>query len=310
MARIVLIHGIGQQASTAALQTRMWLPSIVKGVLLSGHGAASDVAAQIAASIDDPAVAGIEMAFYGDLFLAKGIQGEADGASPEILSMADSLAAALLSAAADQRDQRLRTEALVALNQAEPDQADTQAVGALARGAMAQLDRNAWLTARIFGLAQRARPNLVQVVRYLTDDVLRDEVQSRATSLVGDDTRIVISHSLGSVVGWEACQILQRTIPTFITLGSPLGLDTVIYPRLRPSPPTFPSAVKRWINVAHPDDVIAVEQRLAALFPSLDSREVEDLNPLSRSEHHSAVTYLEEPVVGLAVVEALAVGGA
>ena len=36
MAQIVLIHGIGQQASTAGEQEAAWLPSLVKGVLASG----------------------------------------------------------------------------------------------------------------------------------------------------------------------------------------------------------------------------------------------------------------------------------
>ena len=50
MAQIVLIHGIGQQASTAEEQEAAWLPSLVKGVMASEHPNAAAVAARVAAS--------------------------------------------------------------------------------------------------------------------------------------------------------------------------------------------------------------------------------------------------------------------
>ena len=46
MAQIVLIHGIGQQASNAEEQEAAWLPSLVKGVLASGHPNAAAAAAR------------------------------------------------------------------------------------------------------------------------------------------------------------------------------------------------------------------------------------------------------------------------
>jgi hypothetical protein len=55
-------------------------------------------------------------------------------------------------------------------------------------------------------------------------------------------------------------------LPLLVTLGSPLGLDTIIYPRLRPQPPTFPVQVRRWVNVADTDDFIAGEPDLTDLF--------------------------------------------
>src|SRR6516225_8981118 len=47
-------------------------------------------------------------------------------------------------------------------------------------------------------------------------------------------------HSLGSVVAYEATQELEHPLPLLITLGSPLGLNTIVYQRLRPQPPSFP----------------------------------------------------------------------
>ena len=51
-----------------------------------------------------------------------------------------------------------------------------------------------------------------------------------------------------------------------ITLGSPLGLQTLVYQRLRPQPPGFPPTVSRWVNVADRDDFIAAEPNLNPLF--------------------------------------------
>jgi hypothetical protein len=107
---------------------------------------------------------------------------------------------------------------------------------------------------------------LVQVTRYLTDDAVRDAALREVMQLVTPDTRIIISHSLGSVVAYEAAHVLGQSLPLLITLGSPLGLDNIIYPRLRPQPPTFPRHVTRWVNVADRDDFIAAEPDLAAMF--------------------------------------------
>jgi pimeloyl-ACP methyl ester carboxylesterase len=174
---------------------------------------------------------------------------------------------------------------------------------------MVRLDSNRWVSTRIFGLAQRARPDLVQVARYLTDDVLRTQIQARVEHLFDNDLCLVIAHSLGSIVGWEVCRKIEESLPMLLTIGSPLGIGTVVYPRLRPTPPVFPPSVRRWVNVAHPDDIIAVEPRLARFFPSPDSRRVEDHCPISQREHHNAITYLEQPVVGQAVAEVLTAQG-
>lgn len=107
------------------------------------------------------------------------------------------------------------------------------------------LDGNAWLTARIFGALQKARRDLLQVTRYLTEDDLRAAAQAKVAALLDEETQLVIGHSLGSVVAWEACQALDRPLPVLITLGSTLGLDNVVYPRLGPQPPTWCPPVRR-----------------------------------------------------------------
>jgi len=107
------------------------------------------------------------------------------------------------------------------------------------------------------------------------------------------------------VIAWEACQALVRPLPVLITLGSPLGLDNVVYSRLRPQPPTWPPPVRRWVNVAHPDDIVAVDPDLGPLFPGPAGLTIESHTPASKHEHHAAAGYLEEQATGHAVADAL-----
>src|SRR5271167_1599794 len=100
MAQIVLVHGIGQQASSAEEQEAEWLPSLVKGVLASGHPEAAAVAARVASSMDQNRRHLAQIAFYGDLFLPTGTQGEEAVASPAAEELAETFAATLLAHAA------------------------------------------------------------------------------------------------------------------------------------------------------------------------------------------------------------------
>jgi hypothetical protein len=305
MSRVVLVHGIGQQHSTREEQERQWLPSLVKGVLCSSHQGAPAVAARLASSLEVGSAPVGRMAFYGDLFLLSDVQGEDVEGNAEAQSIAEELARAVLRTAAVRGGERTGAEARQELQQISPELSEVQRAGAAARSAIAVLDGNRWLATRIFGLARRVRPDLMQVARYLADPALREQVQGLVADLIDDETRLIIGHSLGSVVAWEACHRLAQPLPMLITLGSPLGLGGVVYDRLRPYPPTWPPKVDRWVNVAHRDDFIAVEPRLAPLFQSADRRLIEDHELTSKHEHHGIPGYLEEPDTGWAVAEAL-----
>jgi pimeloyl-ACP methyl ester carboxylesterase len=108
--------------------------------------------------------------------------------------------------------------------------------------------------------------SLTQVTKYLTDDEIRDQALARVRTLLGPDTEILMGHSLGSVVAFEAAQTLESSLPLFITMGSPLGLRTVVYEKVRPQPPQFPHLVHRWVNVADRNDLVAAEPDLTPLF--------------------------------------------
>ncbi|MGH8904505.1 MAG: alpha/beta fold hydrolase [Egibacteraceae bacterium] len=107
---------------------------------------------------------------------------------------------------------------------------------------------------------------LTQVTRYLTDKQVRDYALAQVAKLIDPETKVLLGHSLGSVVAYEAAHQLNRPLPLLVTLGSPLGLRTIVYERLQPQPPSFPPAVFRWVNLSGRDDFIAAAPDLTALF--------------------------------------------
>jgi hypothetical protein len=87
--------------------------------------------------------------------------------------------------------------------------------------------------------------------------------------------RIVIAHSLGTVVTYEALHAHpELRVDLLLTLGSPLALPRAVFDRLLPRPangPTGPLGVRpegvaRWVNIADPGDPVAIPPHLARAF--------------------------------------------
>ncbi|WP_256104077.1 hypothetical protein [Streptomyces sp. ODS05-4] len=146
-----------------------------------------------------------------------------------------------------------------------------------------------------------------QVHRYLTDDALRDAVLARWDGVVTGDTRVVVAHSLGSVIAYDAlCAHPEWEIDTLVTLGSPLGLGA-ISSRLRPPLVRGEAArwpnVRRWVNVAAVEDPVALVKELAPLF----GKEVEDhLVRNGRFGAHSVRRYLTTAEAARGIADGLA----
>jgi hypothetical protein len=117
-----------------------------------------------------------------------------------------------------------------------------------------------------------------EVAAYLRGDqdpgrlAAREEV---AEQLARHRPRIVIAHSLGTVVTYEALHAHpELKAELFLTLGSPLALPGAVFGRLLPSPVggpaglfgARPEGVERWVNIADPGDPVAIPPRLARAF--------------------------------------------
>lgn len=92
----------------------------------------------------------------------------------------------------------------------------------------------------------------------------------------------------------------------FVTLGSPLGIPNLIFERLTPTPTgglgAWPGRVTRWVNVADPDDVVALRKRLAPLFSAPDGgAAVDDRLVDNGNEPHAINRYLNAAATGAAL---------
>ena len=111
-----------------------------------------------------------------------------------------------------------------------------------------------------------------QVTLYMRDEALRGEIQTRVRDAIGPDTKVVVAHSLGSVVAYEVLAVPSADlgVTTLVTLGSPLGIRNVIFDRLTPRPENgqgaWPPSLDRWHNVADPGDIVAMVKELSPLF--------------------------------------------
>src|SRR5262245_59422217 len=238
MADVILVHGIDYQLGSADTIERDWGPALAGGVRTAGFPEVADRLWRNA-----PVQGGLEVraAFYGHLFRRDGAMG-AGQERPAEEELADALALEWLRRAAQSpslEQQRVAREELAALGHVEG--ATPQGPRSVVRRLVARLARLPFFARPGMWLAERfVNASLAQVPRYLTDDDIREAAQQAVLGLVDDQTKVIVAHSLGSVVAYEACMRMTRPLPLLVTIGSPLGLSTVVYPRLRPQPPVFP----------------------------------------------------------------------
>jgi hypothetical protein len=166
----------------------------------------------------------------------------------------------LRNAAGRATKEKIRQTGARELNFVTHEMGAEQGTGKYVRSAAQSLAKISWFAPYGMGFAERfVNRSLSQVTRYLTHEDRRAAALKSVFGLIGPETKVVIGHSLGSVVAYEAAHRMSEPLPLLLTLGSPLGLQTIIYQRLRPQPPAFPAKVKRWVNIADQDDFIAAE---------------------------------------------------
>jgi hypothetical protein len=311
VATVVLVHGIAQEQLGAASLEKSWLPALADGVAKSGDQALADRIwrAGERAEID------VRMAYYGTCFIDEGAQGDGEidldtaVLPPGTDELAEQLALTWLQAAAefasDPTDRRTASDELADI---AGTAGQAQGPGALGRPVLNALADLRWFAP--FGMAVAGRfvwKALTQVSRYLNDDDLRTWAQDQVLGWIGEDTRLVIGHSLGSVVAYEAMHRSEHPV-ALITLGSPLGLQGVVYPRLRPQPPRVPASVTRWENIAAEDDLVAARLDLEPYFDPADGSAVKPVSHIvdTGAKPHRIEHYLTKPRCGRIVAETLA----
>ena len=136
-----------------------------------------------------------------------------------------------------------------------------------------------------------------------TEPDLRDRMRARIEPLVGDDTRVIVAHSLGTVLSYMAiCNHPQWTVHTFVTLGSPLA-SPMIFDNLHlaaDGQAAWPGRVQRWVNVRAVGDKAAAVP-LAEKFGD----RVEDVRIDNGHRAHAPEPYLNASATGSAIAAAL-----
>jgi hypothetical protein len=136
-----------------------------------------------------------------------------------------------------------------------------------------------------------------EVARYMAADDAPARAQAReyvATTIAERGARVVVAHSLGSVVAYEALHAHpDLQVDLLVTLGSPLALPRAVFHRLQPRPTVGtgarPANVRRWVNVSDYGDPIAILRPLKAYFPGVDLDLTESVGLF---DFHRAARYL------------------
>ncbi|MEV7677704.1 serine peptidase [Streptomyces sp. NPDC088341] len=205
----------------------------------------------------------------------------------------------------------------------EPTEDELALVGEWAAAWGVELDgvqgrATGWLRWVCGQIAQRTgeRPAVVErtvklffpeVTRYFATG--RTEVRKRVReALLRHRPEIVVAHSLGSVVAYEALHELgtELEVRLLLTLGSPLALPNAVFHRLAPGLSdgrgSRPAGVGRWVNIADTGDFVAVPKgELARLFSGVEQRPDITIAPLWP---HYAHDYLRHPDVGQVLTSA------
>lgn len=266
MAEIVLVHGIDQQQKSADQLESEWLPALAGGVRVAEF---PDVADRIWRDAGKPGKIETRMAFYGNLFLVPGQQGNAlTEFTQDQKEFAEALALEWLKHAAERATrENTRLCAVRELAFVTNQMGEEQGVRRHVRSAINSLAKIPGVAPCGMGFAERfINRALAQVTTYFTSGKIRTSAIESVLNLTGPETKVLIGHSLGSVIAYEVAHLMKQPLPLLLTLGSPLGLQNLIYHKLRPQPPGFPPMVHRWVNVVDKDDFIATEPDLNNLF--------------------------------------------
>lgn len=257
MALIVAVHGIGQQFKADTVIHSEWWPSLVGGLHLAGKSLASP---------ED-----LSCAFYGNLFRKPGALSGGGAPPPAPATPPDLELLQYLWQSASNTDPNL-----VPSPGAVQSAASLAATPQFVQRALNSLAKSPFFA----GIAQNVMMgNLRQVVQYLDDPGIRAKAIDSVLSLIKPDTRVVVGHSLGSVVAYEALCQNSENVKSFVTIGSPLGIPNLIFEQLRPAPSAFhighwPGKIEHWTNIADRGDVVANPKELQPLFgdPLRDQR--------------------------------------
>jgi hypothetical protein len=277
MSLIIGMHGIAKQQLGSHLIEDPWRRALADGL---------ERACQHSVSLPP-----IGIAFYGDLFLPPPAAGKARSGIDE----------QLLDDLTDDEHADLAAAMAEALSPAELVAAEGAVYKGYTRSPLPLqrlirgMDHRLGASAGVLYLGE-----LRQVRRYLCDPELKKSADAKVDAAVSPDCRILIAHSLGSVLAWEYVRRHpEHRLDLLLTVGSPLGLR-MIRSRLPGSglpADTGPANLADWVNVRDPRDPVTCAGDLRTWWPWNDDKTVNN-----QSDAHSVTRYLAKREVGEAVL--------
>ncbi|MET8806889.1 serine peptidase [Streptomyces sp. NPDC004546] len=244
--RVVGVHGVGHY-------NRRQTPDEVR------TAQAQDWTKHLAVGLTaDPALIDLDFAYYAPL-LHPGPVSQGDG---DLEELADPLERELMAAWLDALD----------APQAVSQGALTLPLRYAASWVAERLSLDGRLTKLFIRVFFREMAAYVRADDAVERLAAREEIARR---IARHRPRIVIAHSLGSVVTYEALHAHpELRLELLVTAGSPLALPRAVFDRLSPRPEngprhrlgTRPPGVERWVNIADPGDPVAIPPRLATFF--------------------------------------------
>jgi hypothetical protein len=285
MAGVLVVHGIGQELEGPSTLHARLFPALRDGLLRAG----ADIGPE-----------DVSFASYGELFrprsefLAPTVHYDASDVQP---GFEEDLLMALWERAAS------CDRAVI-----PPDEEVLGRTPSVARRGVAALSRSKFLA----GIGESAFVgDLKQVSTYFKDEKMRTAIQEMAAGAIAEDTRVIVGHSLGSVVAYEVLfAYSHQQVRALVTLGSPLGLRNVVFDRLRPAPAAVPGSkqvmgawppVRMWANVADTGDIVAAVEDLRPLFGA----EIRQLRVHNGAKAHDMTSYLTDPGTGQLILAGL-----
>ncbi|MEV5953167.1 hypothetical protein AB0M11_05170 [Streptomyces sp. NPDC051987] len=277
MAKLTGVHGIGMHQRGRHQLLATWGPALADGLeRAAGH------------RVEQPSV---DLAFYGDLYLPVPRTAGKAAAGRKELDW-DGLT--------DQEITHLRawlSDALTPEQIASVPSAAEKGYTRVPRPLQALL----YAFDRCFGAAAAVLylGVLRQVHRYLADPGLKAAVDARVKEAVTPDCRVLVGHSLGSVVAYEYLrQNPEHRVEAFITAGSPLGLRMV---RERIVVEDLP--VGLWTTVRDLRDPVACAGRLGTWWPQIAAQEEVVVD--NGGDAHAVERYLSSRTTGALVLRTL-----
>lgn len=299
--KVVGIHGIAQDFLGSPQLENAWLPALQGSLEL----------------IEQPRLTRSEfgMVFYGDLFRPSGMRSagvpkltarDVETEWEQALLVEWWRAAAELSIANRSAGDPLGEDPSIQ----EPEFQGRGRTPEIVQRALRQLSKSRFF--RHLGPEKTLIFALKQVGLFLHDSDIKKAVLERVEAKVSPtETKVVIAHSLGSVVAYEAlCAHPEWNVQTLVTLGSPLGIPNLIFDKLTPPPENGKGAwpnIKQWFNIADSGDIVALQKSLAPYFGDGDDRKIVDRLVYNGWESHSVERYLTAKETGAAVATGLIV---